>query len=124
MKKHFEIWDKTSPVICPSGEVFTAEEWMNRYPVAKLDSVTILCSPGEINGGYFGTLGQLTQRYEDVIDFSSATTPQEKLDMIEEYINTMETTAAENSEMSNEELTAVSLATIAANLEYQNMMMD
>lgn len=124
MKKHFEIWDKVSPVICPSGEVFTAEEWMNRYPVARLESITVLCSPGEINGGYFGTLGQLTQRYEDVIDFSSATTPQDKLNLIEEYINSMEEASSDTDGVSNEELTAVSLATIAANLEYQNMMLS
>lgn len=120
--KHYAIWDKTSPVICPSGDVFTAEEWMNRYPVARLDSVTILCAPGEINGAFFGTLGQLEARYEDQIDFSSAATPQEKLDLIEAYEDARAKEAA--ATVSNETLTAVSLATIAANMEYQNMLLE
>ena len=55
--KRYAIWDKKSPVITPIGEVKTAEQWMARYPVAALDSVTVLCAAGEINGAFFGTLG-------------------------------------------------------------------
>ena len=55
----YAIWDKKTPVITPVGEVLTPEQWIERYPVAGLDSITILCSAGEVNGGFFGTLGQM-----------------------------------------------------------------
>lgn len=57
MLKRYAIWDKQSPVITPIGEVLTAEEWIGRYPVAGVPSVTVVCAAGETNGGFFGTLG-------------------------------------------------------------------
>ena len=63
--KRYAIWDRVSPIITPSGEVFTAEKWIERYPVAGLEHITVLCSAGEINGGFFGTLGQMCQIYEE-----------------------------------------------------------
>ena len=64
MAKRYAIWDKTSPIITPVGEVLSADQWKARYPVAALESITVVCSAGEINGGFFGTLGQLVQMYE------------------------------------------------------------
>ena len=88
----YAIWDKTSAVICPNGKVFTAEEWKEMYPVAKLDNIKVVCAAGEINGGYFGTLGQMVQSYEDMgADFSQAETDIEKLAIIEEFENEMNT---------------------------------
>lgn len=117
--KRYAIWDKTSPVITPIGEVFTAEQWMARYPVATLDHITVVCSAGEINGGFFGTLGQMVLMYEDKADFSKCETPEDKLAVIEAYEDAQN--AASNI-VSNEELSATSLASIAASLEFQNMM--
>lgn len=116
MAKQYAIWDKVSPVICPSGEVFTAEEWMNRYPAARLEHITVICSAGEINGGFYGTLGQLTEMYEAVgCDFSDCTTPEEKLERIEEFDAEREAAMAEAvAEPTAEER-------IAAALEYQVM---
>ena len=51
--KKYAIWNKQDPIITPIGEVFTAEQWMNRYPVAAMANITIICSAGEINGGFF-----------------------------------------------------------------------
>ena len=119
MAKQYAIWDKKTPIITPIGEVLTPEQWIARYPVAALDSVTVVCSYGEINGGFFGTLGSMVDRYDEEIDFSACTTAEEKLALIEAY------EAAQNAPsegISNEELTATSLASIAASLEYQNMM--
>lgn len=108
----YAIWDKTSPVITPVGEVLTAEQWKERYPVAALDSVTILCAAGEVNGGFFGTLNQTVQVYSEMgCDFTDCVTEQEKLDAIEAFEAAQK---AASSEPSAEER-------IAAALEYQNL---
>lgn len=118
--KRYAIWDKQSHVITPSGAVFTADEWKAKYPVAALDSITIICSAGEINGGFFGTLGQMVQMYEaQGADFSACVTAEEKLEVIEAFEDAQNDTSGT---VSNEELTATSLASIAASMEYQNMM--
>ena len=122
----YAIWDKKSPILTPSGAVFTAEQWMEKYPVAALDSVTVVCAAGEINGAIFGTLNQMIDNYTDDynLDFSLATTPEEAIAIINEYElqkkNEMEQ-IRENA-ASNAELTAASLASIAASMEFQNMM--
>lgn len=95
--KRYAIWDKKSPIITPVGEVLTAEQWIARYPVAGLDSITVVCSAGEINGGFFGTLGQMVQMYDDFCDFSDCETPEEKLELIEAYENQMNTPSVEPS---------------------------
>ena len=51
MLKRYAIWDKESPVIVPTGKVFTAAQWKEKYPVAALESVTVVCAAGEVNGG-------------------------------------------------------------------------
>lgn len=124
----YAIWDKQSPIITPIGEVLTAEQWIARYPVAGVPSVTVLCAPGEVNGALFGTLGQLKEMYAKNIDFSACATEQEALDAIEAYLDEQEAAAqakatadAENKAV-NDELTATSLASIAASMEFQNMM--
>lgn len=111
--KRYAIWDKQSPIITPIGEVLTAEQWINRYPVAGVPSITVVCSAGEINGGFFGTLGQMVQMYEaQGADFSSCETAEDKLAVIEAFEDAMN---APNTDPTAEER-------IAAALEYQNMM--
>lgn len=129
MSKRYAIWDKASPVITPIGEVISAEKWMERYPVAALESITVICSAGEINGGIFDTLGQMVRRYEAAgCDFSACTTDQEKIDAIETFEDEQNAKARAVAEEKtaatamNEELTATSLASIAASMEYQNML--
>ena len=113
--KRYGIWDKVSPVITPSGEVFSAEQWKDRYPVAAISNIVVVCAAGEINGGFFGTLGQMVQMYEaQGADFSDATTDIEKLEVIEAFED-----AGSNppytGESSPEER-------IAAALEYANLL--
>ena len=118
----YAIWNKRDSVITPIGEVLSAEEWISRYPVAGLDSITVVCAGGEINGAFFGTLGQMTDLYgSQGCDFSNCETDQDKLDAIEAFEKAMNT-KKEPTGVSNEELTATSLASIAASLEYQNML--
>lgn len=123
--KRFKIWDKKTPIITPIGEYLTPEEWIARYPVAGKDSVTVLCGAGEINGSIFATLGQTVMDYEKLgCDFSGCTTDEEKLAVIEAFDNAREMAEREAAEeaRANEALQADSLASIAASLEFQNMM--
>lgn len=120
MTKRYAIWDKRSPILTPIGEVLTAEKWIERYPIAGVESVTVVCAAGEINGAFFGTLGQMVQMYEGQgADFSACVTAEDKLAVIEAFED--EQNAPSNT-VSNEELTATSLASIAASMEYQNML--
>lgn len=82
----YAIWDKVSPVITPIGTVFTAEQWIDKYPVAAIESIKIVCAGGEINGAFFGTLGQMIETYSKMgCDFSSCETDQDILDAIEAF---------------------------------------
>lgn len=112
MSKRYAIWDKETPIITPSGEVFSAEQWIGRYPVAGLAHITVVCSAGEINGGIFATLGQLVQMYEvQGADFSGCQTNEELLEAIEAFEDFLNTPSDEPTTDER----------IAAALEYQVM---
>ena len=111
MLKRYAIWDKQSPVITPIGEVLTPEKWVERYPVAGVPSITVVCASGEINGAFFGTLGQMVQMYTaQGADFSACTTDEEKLEVIEAFEDKMN---APSSEPTAEERQAAALEAIA-----------
>lgn len=125
----YAIWNKKDPILTPVGEVLTAEKWIERYPIAGVPSITVVCAGGEINGGFFGTLGQMVEMYtKEGCDFSACVTPEDKLAAIEAFEDEREIKAraeaqeAAAREAENAELNATSLASIAAQLEYQNMM--
>ena len=123
--KKYAIWNKQDKILTPIGEILTAEQWIERYPIAGLKNITVLCAAGEINGAFFGTLGSMVEMYEKQgADFSTCVTDEEKLAVIEAFDEAREQAQREASAntISNEELTAESLASIAASLEYQNMM--
>ena len=108
----YAIWNKKDEIITPVGEIFTAEQWMNRYPMAKLDRITVVCAGGEINGAFFGTLGQMVEMYaKNGCDFSACATDEEKLAAIEAFEDAMNTPS---NEPGTDER-------IAAALEYQVM---
>lgn len=108
----YAIWDKQSPIITPIGEVLTAEQWVQRYPVAGVPTIKVICGGGEINGSFFGTLGQMIEMYTKAgCDFSACGTDQEKLDAIEAFEDAMN---APSTEPTTDER-------IAAALEYQVM---
>ena len=111
--KRYAIWDKVSPVIVPTGKMFTAEQWKEKYPVAALPSITVVCAAGEINGGFFGTLGQMEQMYAaQGCDFSGCETAEDKLQAIEAFEDAMNVGTDENTPEER----------IAAALEMQNML--
>lgn len=111
--KRYAIWNKVDPIITPIGEVLSAEQWINRYPVAGVEAIKVVCAAGEINGAFFGTLGQMVQVYEaQGCDFSACTTDEEKLEAIEAFEDAQN--APSEAEVTPEER-------IAAALEYQVM---
>ena len=125
----YAIWDKQSPILTPIGEVLTAEKWIERYPIAGVDSITVVCAAGEINGGFFGTLGQMVDIYtKQGCDFSACVTAEDKLAAIEAFEDAKEAEAvqaakeAAEKEAADAELTATSLASIAASMEFQNLL--
>lgn len=114
MTKRYAIWNKIDPIITPIGEVLTAEQWIQRYPVAGLNTITVICAAGEINGAFFGTLGQMVQMYEaQGADFSACTTAEEKLEVIEVFEDEKNTPVVDDTPSAEER--------IAAALEYQVM---
>lgn len=86
MLKRYAIWNKHDDIITPSGKIYTAEEWKKKYPVARLSTIKVVCAKGEINGAYFGTLGQMVDMYEQQgADFSQCVTDEQKLEVIEAW---------------------------------------
>lgn len=125
----YAIWDKTSPILTPIGEVLTAEKWMQRYPIAEIESITVVCAGGEINGAFFGTLGSMVELYaKNGCDFSACETAEDKLAAIEAFEDAKEAEARAKAEAQaqidafNAEMNAAALASIAASMEYQNML--
>lgn len=125
----YAIWNKHDPILTPVGEVISAEKWIERYPIAGVPSITVVCAGGEINGGFFGTLGQMVEMCaKEGCDFFACVTAEDKLAAIEAFEDKREADAkaaakaAAEREAANAELNAMSMASIAAQLEYQNMM--
>lgn len=117
----YAIWNKQDQILTPIGEVLSAEQWKERYPIANLENITIVCGGGEINGSFFGTLGQMKEMYGKMgCDFTSCESEQDYLDAIELFEDNKNNYSEQG--ISNEELTATSLASIAASLEYQNLL--
>lgn len=84
--KRYVIWDEVSQVITPIGEVLTAEQWMDRYPIARLDGFQLVVAGGQINGAFCGVYSEMVDMYERMgCDFSNCVTQQEHLDAIEAF---------------------------------------
>lgn len=117
----YAIWNKKDPILTPIGEVLTAEQWIDRYPLAGIESITVICAAGEINGGFFGTLGQMVDLYSKAgCEFTDGMTAEEKLAAIEAFENAREIAAAEaaalaaQQEASNAERQTAALEAIAS----------
>ena len=113
--KRYQIWDKTSNVFTPSGEKFTPEQWIERYPIFEEDFAIPVIAKGTYNGGYCGELGQLKQIYGDAgVEFTDEMTNEEVLEAIEAYEDKMNAPSDEPSAETR----------IADALEYQNLMAE
>jgi hypothetical protein len=125
----YAIWNKKDFILTPIGEVLTAEQWIERYPIAGIESITVVCAAGEINGAFFGTLGQMVDMYtKEGCDFSACETAEDKIAAIDAFEDARDAEAQAKAkeqaeiEAMNAEMNAASLASIAASMEYQNML--
>ena len=123
----YAIWNKQDHILTPIGEVLTAEQWIERYPIAGVASITVVCAGGEINGAFFGTLGQMVDMYTKAgCDFSACETAEDKLAAIEAFEDAREAEAAAaaqamaEAEASNAERTTAALEAIAAGQTTEN----
>lgn len=124
----YAIWNKKDPILTPIGEVLTAQQWIERYPIAGLDSITVVCGGGEINGEFFGTLGQMVEMYaKEGCDFSACETAEDKLEAIEAFEDAREAEAAAAAqaaaaaEASNAERSTAALEAIASGQTTENV---
>lgn len=118
----YKIWDKKSNVYTPIGEELTPEMWIARNMWINIPTAIPIVADGIINGAFSGELSQMKKLYETRGAIFEENLSNEELllaiEKFEDEQNVQDTTSA----VSNEELTATSLASIAASLEYQNMM--
>ena len=87
-RKKYIIWDEISDVYTPSGEKFTAEMWLERYPIAKLETEFLVISGGSYNGAYCVVFADMLDHYEKMgCDFSACdeNDKQTYLDAIEAF---------------------------------------
>lgn len=71
-KKRYVIWDEKSNVYTPSGEVFNAEQWLDRYPIARLETEYLVISGAAYNGGFCMVYSDMVDIYEKMgCDFSA-----------------------------------------------------
>ena len=74
----YQIWDKTSNVIVPTGKVFTPEEWIEQYPIAGLPDMDIVIAGGTVNGAFFSEYTSFIQHYTDMgCDFEGCESQQD-----------------------------------------------
>ena len=85
MAKRYVIWDEKCDVITPSGAVYSAEEWMIKYPMSRLETIDLVLSGGVINGALCFVYQEMIDRYSKHIDFSECETKQDCLDLIEAF---------------------------------------
>lgn len=115
MTKRYAIWDKQSSILTPVGEVFTAEQWKARYPISRREGIVVVCAAGEINGAYFGTLGQMKQIAETQgAHFEEGLTNEQILEAIEAFEDAVND-PGDTTESTPEER-------IAAALEFANVL--
>lgn len=113
--KRYVIWDEESQVITPIGEVLSAEQWKDRYPMARLDGLQLVLAGGQINGAFCGVYSEMIDMYErQGCDFTGCETQQDHLDAIEAFEDAMNTVSDEPSAEER----------IASALEYQNLMAE
>ena len=113
MTTRYEIWDQTSTVITPIGEVFTPAQWIERYPAAAM--IPHVCSKGTVKGGFFQSLDSLISVYASMgADFSQATTDEEKLEVIEAFEDAMND-PGDTTKSTAEERTAAALEALVMN---------
>ena len=125
----YKIWNKTETVYTYGPPFkFTPEEWSAKYPWSEI-ATCVISGEGPINGAFCMPLDEMVaMASRDGCDFSTCTTDEEKLVAIEAFEKAREEEAKAAAqekaatEAQNAAINADSLASIAASMEYQNMM--
>lgn len=107
----YKIWNKQDTLITPIGEVLTAEQVFEKYPMSAIEGFKFIICDAPISLGVFMEFEQTKQSYKSLgVPIADTMTDQEVLDAItyfEENPPTPEPTADER---------------IAAAMEYDNLM--
>lgn len=82
----YQIWDKQSDIITPSGAQFTAQEWADRYPWIKLPGAKMIITAGLINGGAAMEYEATVEHYrKSGASIADGMAPEEVLAAIEDF---------------------------------------
>jgi len=82
----YKIWDKQEPIYTPVGEVFTAQQWLDKWPWAKLPNTKCVISAGPINGAVMGEFSSFVEQYKKMgCPIDDAMTDEEILQAIEDF---------------------------------------
>ncbi|MBP3577713.1 MAG: hypothetical protein J6K15_06350 [Lachnospiraceae bacterium] len=111
MKKRYVIWDEKSDIYTPKGKRWTPKQWLERYPIARLETEYLVISGSAYNGGFCMVYSDMVDVYEKAgCDFTGCVEMQDFLDAIEAFED------ARNAEAAN---TVSTEERIAAALELQ-----
>lgn len=90
-----QIWDKTSPIYTPSGESFTAEQWIDMYKWVNIPGAVPVISVGPINGGEMSELSVLKASAISMgATFANNLTSEQLLDAIVAFYDEQNAAAA------------------------------
>jgi len=82
----YKIWDKQEPIYTPVGGVFTAQQWLDKWPWAKLPNTKCVISAGPINGAFMGEFSSFVEQYKKMgCPIDDAMTDEEILQAIEDF---------------------------------------
>ena len=82
----YKIWDKQEPIYTPVGEVFTAQQWLDKWPWAKLPNTKCVISAGPINGAVMGEFSSFVEQYKKMgCPIDDTMTDEEILQAIEYF---------------------------------------
>lgn len=113
--KHLELYNNEKTYMYPNGQLATPERFANDYPATTIfPHVIETDESGQVCFG-INNLSAMRSRYE----IDPTLSDSEAVEAIESVLNAVVETS---NKISTEELTATSLASIAASMEYQNML--
>jgi hypothetical protein len=109
----YQIWDKTSPVITPSGDEFSADQWKEKWKWSKLTGVKAIISAGVINGAWMMEFNQTKQRYIDMgAPITEQMTDQEVIDAMEAWDNRVPETTVTSDDRAAAALELIALSSM------------
>ena len=121
MLTKYQIWDKISNVYTPSGNMYTAEEWINKYKWISIPGMVPVMSAGNINGAMIADLASMKKNaIAQGCVIEEGLSDEQVLEAIEAW---EEQRAAEAKAAAAEAAnTPTTEERIAAALEYQNLL--